>query len=172
MVKSIYLLMGIILLTGCDTRLRNLTMKKTPYFGNELRIDGYYYSNPDSYDGLINVAVFYRDGFCIHTNGNPANQDTLSYIENEILLNDVYIAKLKNDPAHIGVFQITDTDIKFEVWEFKSWIFTHFGNIVNDTTFIINMRVDNRTNKSYPENLTYRFVQFSQKPDSTNVYVK
>ena len=71
MVKKIYLLIGIILLTGCDTRLRELTMKKTPYFGDELRIDGYYYSDAlhDQYASKdnINVAVFYRDGFCIYT---------------------------------------------------------------------------------------------------------
>ena len=173
MVKSIYLLMGIILLTGCDTRLHELTMRKTPYYGNELRIDGYYYSNMDEYNNSISVAVFYRDGFCINTHvDSPVNQDTLGYIENEILLNNTYIAKMKREPFHIGVFQIMYPDIQFEIWEFRSWPFTYSGNIVNDTTFIINKRMDNRAGKSYSENLTYRFKQFSQKPDSTNNFVK
>jgi hypothetical protein len=31
--------------TGCRKELHELSMAKTPYIGNELRIDGYYYSN-------------------------------------------------------------------------------------------------------------------------------
>jgi hypothetical protein len=146
-------------------------MQKTPYIGDELRVDGYYYSNP-YYENDICVAVFYRDGFCIHTRITPNGRDTLSYIENEILLNDKYISKLKNDPAHIGVFRIINSDIEFEIWEYRSWIFSHFGEIVNDTTFISNKRKSHSTNKTYTENLTYRFKQFSPKPDSTNVYIK
>jgi hypothetical protein len=61
-------------------------MKKTPYLGDELRVDGYYYSNP-RYANVIGIAVFYKDGFCIHSWGKVTSQDTLSYIENEILLN-------------------------------------------------------------------------------------
>ena len=164
--------MGIILLTGCDTKLLELTMKKAPYFGDELRIDGYYHSSPDEYDGHIRVAVFYRDGFCFHVWKVPDNQDTLSHIENEILLNDTYIAKLKREPTQIGVFRIMYPDIEIETWEFRTDPISRFGKIVNDTTFIINKSVNNRIGKSHPENLTYRFQQFSPKPDSTNVYVK
>jgi hypothetical protein len=178
-VKKICLLMGIILLTSCDTRLRDLAMKKTPYLGYELRIDGYYYSNPlyNQYADVTNmrVAVFYKDGFCINTLVElPKNQDTLSYIENEILLNDAQIAKMKKDPFHIGVFQIMYPDIQFEIWEYRSWTFTHFGKIVNDTAFIINKQVYHyrNTNQTYTENLTYKFKQFSPKPDSTNVWIK
>ena len=174
MVKRIYFLIAIVILSSCffDTKLHDLTMKKTPYFGDELRIDGYYHSNPVLNDErYIGVAVFYKDGFCIHTWGRPVNQDTLSYIENELLLNDVYIAKIKNAPAHIGVFQIIYPDIQFEVWEYRSDPWCHFGKIVNDTTFIINKKKD-RTGKTYSVNLTYRFQQFSQKPDSTNNFLK
>jgi len=178
MVKRIYLLIAAILLTSCVTWLdRDLRMKKIPYLGDELRIDGYYYSNIEYYSSLdgirgsIGVAVFYRDGFCIYTEVSPVNQDTLNYIENEFLLNKAYINKLKNNYGGLGVFQIMDTDIQFEVWLYKSDSQIHYGKIVNDTTFITNKRVS-MSNKTYPENLTYRFKQFSPKPDSTNVYVK
>jgi len=176
MVKRIYLLIGIILLTGCDTRLRELTMKKTLYLGDELRIDGYYYSNPILYEYTnetpIRVAVFYRDGFCFHTWGEPANQDTLGYIEREVLLNEAYIAKLKKEPTQIGVFRIIYPNIELETWEGRSCPFSYFGKIINDTTFIINKKVNNNMGKSFSENLTYQFQQFSQKPDSTNSFVK
>jgi hypothetical protein len=152
-------------------------MNKTPYFENKLRIDGYYYSNIAWYDKYIDrtyigIAVFYRDGFCIHTWGEPINHDTLGYIENDILLNDTYINKIKNEPTHIGVFQITYPDIQFEAWEFRTDPFSHFGTILNDTTFVIYKRFNNRTKQTYSENLTYRFKQFSPKPDSTNVWIK
>ena len=76
------------------------------------------------------------------------------------------------DPCNIGVFQIMYPDIQFEAWGFRSDPWTYFGEIVNDTTFITNKRRSNNTGKTYPENLTYRFQQFSQKPDSTNNFVK
>ena len=179
MVKKIYfLLIGIILLTSCY-KLIDLTMKKTPYFGEELRIDGYYYSNPfyDKYADIttMRVAVFYSDGFCIDTQVElPKNQDTLTYIENEVLLNEVYLAKMKREPLYIGVFQIMYPDIQFESWQFRSWTVSSFGVIVNDTTFIINKHWTNfrsyKTLSEYP--VTYRFQQFSPKPDSTNYFVK
>jgi len=175
MVKKTYLFIVITLLTGCS-KLVDLKMKKAPYFGDELRIDGYYYSNPlyNKYADIttIGVAVFYRDGFCIHTWGESANPDTLSYIENEILLNDALITKMKKNPSHIGAFQIMYTDIKFETWELRNWVFTYYGKIVNDTTFIIHKRMENNTGKIFSENSTYRFHQFSPKPDSTNNFVK
>jgi hypothetical protein len=146
-------------------------MKKTPYFGDELRIDGYYYSNI-IYDCYIGVAVFYRDGICIYTFAEPTNQDTLNYIENEILLNEARINKMKNVPTDIGVFQIMYPNIQFEIWEYRTDPTSHFGKIINDTTFIINKWVNNRTKKTYSENQTYRFKQFSPKPDSTNVFIK
>jgi len=41
MVRKFYLLIGIILLiTSCVTKLRYLTMTKTPFWGDELRVDG------------------------------------------------------------------------------------------------------------------------------------
>lgn len=173
MVKKIWLLMGIILLTGCDTKLQHLSMKKTPYSGNELRIDGYYYSNPDpDILGRIYVAVFYQDGFCIYTQGSPENTDILSYIENEILLNDAYINKLKREPIHIGAFQIMNPDIEIEYWAFRSAPFRCYGEIIDGTTFTINKVIENKSGKTHVKNLTFQFQQFDQKPDNTNNYVK
>ena len=171
MVKKIYLLIVMILLTSCVTMLdRDLRLQKIPYLGNELRIDGYYYSTIQ-YDKYMRVAVFYRDGFCINTAVKLVGQDTLNYIENEILLNEAYINKFKSNWGGLGVFQIMDSDIQFEVWLYKSDSQIHCGKIINDTTFTINKSIG-ITNKTYKENLTYRFKQFSPKPDSTNVYVK
>ena len=172
MVKKNALLMLIPFFTSCffDTSLFDMEMDKAPYTGDELRIDGYYYSDL-VYEEYIRVAVFYRDGFCIHTSFVPKTQDTLTNIENEILLNDAYISKLKNSPSHIGVFRIINPDIEFEAWEYRNTTISHFGKIINDTTFVINKRINRRNNAVLTENRTYKFKQFDAKPDSISKYV-
>ena len=173
MVKKICLSISLVLLLiGCDTKRRYLTMNKAPYNGDELRIDGYYYSNPRYENGPIRVAVFYPDGFCFFIGVEPKGTDTLSYIENEILLNDSYISKLKREPDHIGVFEVAYPDIVIEAWETKSIIFRWHGEIVDETTFLIKEAKSNRTNKVEQQNLTFRFVEFSPKPNSSNDFTR
>lgn len=175
MVRKFYLFVAVILFMSgsCEKKLHELSLSKTSYTGDELRIDGYYYSNIVFTD-RIGIAIFYRDGFCINTWVKPVNSDTLSYIENEILLNSAFINKIKSIPTHIGVFQINAESIKFETWEAGRDIitFSNYGKILNDTTFLITKQVNNDSDKSYSETLIYRFRQFSPKPDSTNTFIK
>jgi len=173
MIKTkIFTVILVLLLISCEKERQDLSMDKIPYTGDELRIDGYYYSNLTLADD-IGVAVFYRDGFCINTWVKPINQDTLSYIENNILFNDEFINKIKSIPTHIGVFKINAKSIEFETWEAGRDIitFSHYGEILNDTTFLITKQVNNDSGKSYSEKLTYKFRQFSPKPDSTNTFI-
>lgn len=90
------------------------------------------------------------------------------------MLNDALISRLMNTPTHIGVFQINTESINFEIWEAGRNIttFSHFGKILNDTTFLLEKRINNIINKTFTENLTYRFKQFSPKPNSTNNFIK
>jgi len=151
-------------------------MKKKPYIGNKLRLDGYYYSNPDS-QGLISVAMFYRDGFCFHFSTSLSkSSDTLNFIENRFLKNDDFISRIKQRPSFIGVYQVRGESIKFETWWFEVALYTtsatRYGKILNPTTLLIENRVDNRYKTSFSENQIYRFKQFSPKPDSTNTFIK
>jgi hypothetical protein len=173
MLIRFFTIISILLFVSCEKELHDLSMDKNPYTGDELRIVGYYYTNLTSAND-IGVAVFYRDGFCINTWVKPINQDTLRYIENEILLNSTFINKIKSIPTHIGVFQINAKSIVFETWEAGRDIinFSHYGEILNDTTFLITKQVNNDSGKSSSEKLTYRFRQFSPKPDSTNNFIK
>lgn len=88
---------------SCEKELHKLSLVKTPYTGDELRIDGYYYSNQvfTDYNG---IAVFYRVGICMNVYSRIESQDTLSFIENEILLNETLMSNFRNTPTHIGVF--------------------------------------------------------------------
>jgi hypothetical protein len=175
METRLFLLITIVIFTNasCEKELHELSMAKIPYTGNELRIDGYYYSN-QVYNNYNAVAVFYRDGACIHVFTSIEGADTLNYIENNILLNESLISNFMNTPTNIGVFQINTESIEFETWEAGRDIitFSNYGEILNDTTFLITKQINNDSGKSENENLTYRFKQFSPKPDSTNNFIK
>lgn len=160
MVISFFLVVAVMLFScaSCEKELHKLSLVKTPYTGDELRIDGYYYSNQvfTDYNG---IAIFYRDGICMNVYSRIESQDTLSFIENEILLNETLMSNFRNTPTHIGVFQINAKSIEFETWEAGRDIitFSNYGEILNDTTFLITKQVNNDTGKSYSEKLTYRF---------------
>jgi hypothetical protein len=175
MVKNFFLFTTILLLASCKVAFNDLTMVRIPYDGNELRIDGYYYSNPDS-EKRVGIAVFYRNGVCMYIPPMTLkSQNTFDSIENDILLNNAFISRLQSLPDCIGVFHINSESINLETWEaYGKNIITlsHFCKILNDTTFLLTKRVNNDTNKSYSLNETYRFKPFSQKPDSTNTFIK
>lgn len=175
MVTRLFLLIAIILFASasCKKELHELSMAKTPYTGNELRIDGYYYSNPTT-ENNIGIAVFYRDGICMHLFERPESQDTIGFIENEILLNNTLMSRLWSTPSNIGVFKTNKESIEFETWIAGRDIttFSHFGEILNYTTFLLTKWTNNDSGKTYLENLTYRFRHFSPKPDSTNTFIK
>jgi hypothetical protein len=175
MVIKLFSIVAVMLFScaSCEKELHELSMAKTPYTGDELRIDGYYYSNQTTADD-INLAVFYRDGVCIHMFARIESQDTISFIENEILLNGPLMFSLWNTPTDIGVFKINTEYIELESWVAGRDIttFSFYGEILNDTTFLVTKWTNNDSGKSHSENLTYRFRQFSQKPDSTNTFIK
>lgn len=175
MVIKLFSIVAVMLFScaSCEKELHELSLSKTPYTGDELRIDGYYYSN-QVYNNYRGVAVFYRDGVCIHGLTSIEGTDTLSFIENDILLNESIISTFMSTPTNIGVFQINEESIEFETWEAGRDIitFSFYGEILNDTTFLITKQVNNDSGGSETLNLTYRFRQFSPKPDSTNTFIK
>lgn len=187
MVKKICLLILVSCsLESCFKTVTSLNMERIPYTGKELRIDGYYYSDIEvlgkNYPSVcMEIAVFYQNGFCIHTGidlsrrGLSAeDKNLLEYIEKNILC-ESFIARLKSTPSDIGVFQFNGQSIEFEVWNQNSpaIIPYHFyGKILNDSTFIIEKYVNCCHTHVFPDNFTYRFKQYSPKPDSTNRFIK
>lgn len=168
------ILSSLFMLLGCSKRMDQSSIMKTPYLGNELRIDGYYYSTMTSQND-IGLAIFYRDGSAFHTWITPKGSDIVSYLEREILLDDAYFSRIKNIPAHIGAFKVTYPNIEFEVFDYGGdgiTTFSFFGQVRNDTTFSIDRIVNNGGNSTSNVEAIYRFRQFSPKPDSTSAYVK
>ena len=167
-----YLLFFLILTaSSCDKDLQELMMNKTPYIGNELRIDGYYYSD-DIQIIDFGLAVFYRDGVCYHLFGSRDSRSIEDYIEQEVLLNESFIDNLRTTPTNLGVFRIDNQIMSIEHWEASRDIITleRSGEILNDTTFIMT-EVENLQGEIENVNYTYRFKEFSPKPDSTNMFI-
>ena len=178
--RILILFIVFISIISCTDRFLDLNLEMKPYSGNQLRIDGYYYANSSSYfaGNYYEVAVFYRNGFCINTHVQfkdielENRHDTLDYIENKILLNKNLIKNLLNDPTHIGVFEIQENAIEFETWEGREFTFLRYGSILNDTTFVINKRIRHPDGEKFDINFKYRFVEFSPKPDSISPHIK
>jgi hypothetical protein len=148
-----------------------LTLPKTPYVGNELQIDGYYY---EIHNNLTSVYFLYRDGIILYV---YSHQDkNLDKIEIEMLNNNMYNDNKKGDKASWGVFLIDGNTIQFERWDASTGgglpTIKCSGYIENDTTFHITRTYSSETKKEYLVDLTYHFKPFAHKPDSTNVYIK
>ncbi|GIJ94797.1 hypothetical protein [Capnocytophaga stomatis] len=146
-------------------------MERTPYIGNEIRTDGYYYSNKYPNSESIGVALFYKNGFCIYLIGSFG---TPQMIEEKVLLNQDFISKMYNEPHSLGVFRVTNkNNIEMETFMGRGFTNTYhtYGHIINDTTFIIT-KTKGIEREETDTNLKFKFKKFSPKPDSTCVHIK
>lgn len=153
---------------NCDEKER-FTMAKNDYVGNELRINGYYY-NTKSYPEL-----FYRNGITI--NGSLSDLiSNLSIAESSMLTGD-YGSYIYNNEYRWGLFTIRNNKITREFKNRMSSIsckypFTESGIIINDSTFVINSIYNNENDKKTEPTLdTFRFKEFTPKPDSINKFI-
>lgn len=169
-----------------------LTKTRTPFSGNNLKINGYYYSIgkefPDKFHEDYVVAFF------LNSNGTYQKILTGSIdlkLNNEAILKDLdqslrkLIENDRNYPdsrPNWGVFLVNNEMILIENWEFATGggaypTRTLEGKIVDDTTIHFHKLIG-----AYPNNKggekkikaideTYYFRKFSPKPDSTNLCI-
>jgi len=152
-----------------------LSLPLTPYTGNQLRIDGYYYQIADGVDfnegTIFSCYFFYENGIIIGMGG----------AENSLEEMDEYIIRVmgsqnyKNIKFLCRVFVIEGNIIKFEGWypsakPHKAYV--REGTILNDTTFHITKSYRSNGSELREKDEIYYFREFSPKPDSTNVYIK
>ncbi len=170
---TLFLALVVLFVSSCSKWLENekLTLQKTPYTGNELRLDGYYY---DMEDGKIwSTYFFYRNGILHY----GIASDTL---DNDLVKYDAWFASeyysehLRSGRRRWGVFEIHDDSIVFERWgilEGGDPVLRFSGRILNDTTFIITKCENPHSGEFSQENDLYHFRHFSPKPDSTNMFI-
>ena len=140
------------------------SMNKSPYWGNDLRLNGYYYNNDESYTDII---YLYRDGTLANCAINKqGNVDKI----------DETLIDFQNDSQfkyriNWGCFSIGADNIQYEYKGTTGcfYFISQFRGIIqNETTFIISEYKEKNTDKKFKEIFkTYLFREFSHKPDSS-----
>ena len=162
------LLLFFLILSSCifEEPLRNT---RRDYIGDNIRIDGFYYSY---FQGKIfNVLLLYRNGVFFDVSGD--GKDRTKPEEVEELLTEEHIKLVNSKKYDWGIFIVEGNSILFETWRFTQRdhraVFQS-GEILNDTTFHI-------TKHNYSDggikdaNTLYYFYPYSPKPDSTNTFI-
>jgi hypothetical protein len=152
-------------------------LERKDYTGNELRMDGYFYTNFNNNAEVYGSPIFfYRNGVLVNLGSfKMSEQDTW-----EGTINNDAIDIARDYKESWGIFLVEGNTIRTEQWyrDGGSWFLHAYvkeGVILNDTTFKFtsSYRLTNRGRKKEieVENETYYFKQFSPKPDSTNSYI-
>ena len=169
---SILAISFLIIISCCNDLFpdEKLTLQRRDYTGNELRIDGYYYlyqQDPER----TQLLILYRNGILISTRSYPSHD--LNVIEKSLL--SAY-DELKNEKTRWGVFMVLNSKIEYERWNGTTGIglpiIKRKGIIENDTVFRITETYYSDSKKTDYQEFVYRFKQFDNKPDSTNIFIK
>lgn len=143
-------------------------LQKTDFTGNQLKIDGYYYSDVEN-ENYYRLFVFYFNGVTLLPGSTNEPETYISELANDQSLGEVkYIW---------GLYLIEGNNIKIEYYVPKMVVgmpaYLETGNIINDTTFVIT-EVERSKDGSEHKILNdkFHFKHFSPKPDSTNNFVK
>ncbi len=175
MKKTITILLFVAIFTvscGCHKLFSDneLTMKRKPYLGTELRTDGYYYNKELNF---YRILFLYRNGVVLALPFSPS-EEALSDLE-ESFRNGEFYQKYKNNKRFWGVFAVANNSIVYEQWGINQgggkpvWQFS--GPILSDTSFLINKYLEPKTGESHEKNQIWYFKQFFPKPDSTNSFI-
>jgi hypothetical protein len=150
-----------------------LSISMQSFFGNQLKINGYYIEDKHFSNELTTLKFYFNNGIILgFTDYN--NETNRSGNINVNRIN----SSLKSKAAW-GAFKIIGNIIEAEQWEpsasgcFK--ILYEKGEIKSDTTFVITHREyrdNNKVVKVENPNSTFYFRPLSQKPDSLNNFIK
>lgn len=173
--KAIYYLFPLLLVTSNCRKLKNcdskekFTMERKDYMGNAIRMDGYYYSDETF------PSFFYRNGVLINCTivNTPEN---IIEVEKQVISGELH-EKVKNAKASNCLFFINNDEIKFETFSrisaLECWYpVTISGKILNDTTILINHKVNSDGSDEKILNSIWHFKAFSPKLDSTNSFIQ
>ena len=178
--KIVFCLVLLVMLCFACQKLikyKEFTLKQTPYTGNELQIDGYYYHIEQQSNGtnkIIYIYCFYRNSVLLSMGGGAYSFEEAdeyirkNFIEGSRSPNYEYLSW--------GLFAVVNKNIKFERYYPQEglirWTYVREGKILNDTTFHITTIYRSDGTERREENEIYHFRKFSPKPDSTNNFIK
>lgn len=155
---------SLLLTIGSCVALKPLKMKRVDNLTNKIKLNGIYVSSNSYIRNECGVYVLYNNGVMLSFQNNNKPIGCISYWEEKfkdktLNYNDV--------PYWWGIYQIKSDSILFESWLSTDYYYptiSYNGKIINDTTLIVN----------YIGSVldTFRFIEFSPKPDSTNKFIK
>ena len=157
MKKTTLILLLMLSMASCK-KYEPLHFERTPYNGNELRTDGFWYHvNHSQYlPDWMNLYFLYRDGTLLMAsapstaNPNEVTVDSISYNGYDY-----------NNQIHWGVFVVESDTLKWSEW---FWPNPAPGIAILTTFEIIN---DTCIKKKGEDDYYYYFHPFDYKPDST-----
>ena len=176
--KKIIIISLISLVVSCCAKLFPskddfLTIYKTPYIGDELRTDGFFYQKEGNGTKYAKITFFYNNGVVFQGHGAGDMSELIEYVHKILSYHDI----TKDKKGFWGLFLIENNKIVYERWQGSQLgylVYREEGNIINDTTFIMTevsrMNQGEKTETKQIER-TYYFHQFSPKPDSTNIFI-
>jgi hypothetical protein len=182
LIKAVVFMTTFVVTTSLSCqKVLDLSIPKTPYTGNELRIDGYYYStegesgegtkrNPLYHFTYLEICLLNRNGISIfYCPAIEEGEDTLQAIHKS--LQD---PPRDNYPYGYGTYIIEGNRISISHWR-KGWHWFAYqtdGIILNDTTFVTlkEYMVGERKQDRYVK--VFHFKKYSPKPDSTCVFIE
>jgi hypothetical protein len=147
-----------------------LSLNRTENSGQELRMDGFYFGNPESdweNTVLFETFVFYYNGVLLQT-GIMEFDNMESEIEG---LSKTSLPQQSKDAW--GIIYINGSNISIEHWlpsRCSKPAVLREGEILNDTTFVLKKMVRRDSEGTTETDIVqeFHFRQFDIKPDSTN----
>jgi len=151
---------------------KELILKRVEYTGNELRTNGFYYGNPNTDFQSVKryeLFVFYKNGIMML----PGN---IEFEKMEEYITSITKSNQEDTKFVWGLFSV-DNNINIEHWVSAQCGYPavlRTGDILNDTTFVLNkmVRRDSQGTTEKDITQTFNFRQFDTKPDSTNNFIK
>ncbi len=155
----------LLLVIGSCVALKPMKMKRAENLSEKFRLDGYYVQCSNEGNGYYRqVKIFYRNGVMINFDGK-FEQNCIAETNRYLQRNDLNLTSV---PYWLGIYQVIRNDsLVLESWYSTDYYYPTIqsaGKILNDTTLLIEY-------PKYPID-TFRFVEFSPKPDSTNKFIK
>ena len=164
---------SLVLLFFWSCKPKNIILPKSTGLTNQLRIDGFYYQKVNPKNDAVKVIFLYKNGVVL---------DLLTFEKLDIQairnhIKEYYDDNRRNDNRlSWGIFDLKNLQISVTNWYPSSGgplpVYVQKGVVLNDTTFVMNRLEKTNGKKIEDINSTYKFVQFSPKPDSTNTVLK
>ncbi len=153
----------LLLAIGSCVALKPLKMQRVDNLTNRIRTDGIYLSHETrSSRDFSEITVLYNNGTFLHLERRIETDDDIKSWREYFQKNNYHY----ETPYCWGIYQLQHDSILFESWlsaDYYYPTYSYSGGVLNDSTITI---------KESTTTDTFRFVEFSPKPDSTNKFIK